>query len=277
MLRRFRNSAAVMVAMTALAAPLAAQTTQPAPETPPATAPATQPAPATALPQALTDLGITDARVSKGRRGQQVQGTLPGGPAFRAMLDSQGTLRMIRAESAPLPAALVERLVPQPVRDHAILKEFAQIQGIGRGDQGVMVFGTDAQGQGIRAGFGNDGTLHRFGRGETDFGPRGIKGKDRGAHDHGMGWRGKDGRDDRGMRQMQRFHRGDDARRAPQAAPAALDDAGVQRLLQDAGYTQPGTVTRDGPRIEVEAVNPEGEPVTVTITARGVIVRELAR
>src|SRR5690606_26338734 len=261
MLRRFRNSAAVMVAMTALAAPLAAQTTQPAPETPPATAPATQ---AAALPQALTDLGITDARVTKGRRGQQVQGTLPGGPAFRAMLDSQGTLRMIRAESAPLPAAIVERLVPQPVRDQAILKEFAQIQGIGRGDQGVMVFGTDAQGQGVRAGFGNDGTLHRFGRGETDFGPRGTKGKERGA-------------DDRGLRQMQRFHRGDDARRAPQAAPAALDDAGVQRLLQDAGYTQPGTVTRDGPRTEVEAVNPEGEPVTVTINARGVIVRELAR
>ena len=70
---------------------------------------------------------------------------------------------------------------------------------------------------------------------------------------------------------MQRFHRGD---RGPQAA---LDDAGVQRLLQETGYTQPGTITRDGPRTEVEAVNPEGEPVTVTISPRGVVVRELAR
>lgn len=170
MLRRFRNSAAVMVAMTALAAPLAAQTTQPAPKRP--RQPRRRPRPRRPPRAAGADRsGHHRCPRHQGRRGQQVQGTLPGGPAFRAMLDSQGTLRMIRTESAPLPAAIVERLVPQPVRDQAILNEFAQIQGIGRGDQGVMVFGTDAQGQGIRAGFGNDGTLHRFGRGEMDFGP----------------------------------------------------------------------------------------------------------
>ena len=30
-------------------------------------------------------------------------------------------------------------------------------------------------------------------------------------------------------------------------------------------------------RTEIEAVNPEGEPVTVTVNPRGVVVRELAR
>lgn len=269
MLRTLRNSAAVMVAMAALAAPLAAQTT-PAPAEPAATQPA-----ATALPQALADLGITDATVNQSRRGQQVQGNLPGGGAFRAMLDSQGELRMIRAEGAALPADLVQRLLPQAVRDHTITGDFSQIQGVGRGDQGVMLFGTDAQGQGIRAGFGNDGTLQRFGRGEMDRkGPKAKDHKAPGARergkDRGMDWRGKDSRNDRGE-MMQRFHRGD---RGPQAA---LDDAGVQRLLQETGYTQPGTITRDGPRTEVEAVNPEGEPVTVTISPRGVVVRELAR
>lgn len=275
MLRTLRNSAAVMVAMAALAAPLAAQTT-PAPAEPAATQPA-----ATALPQALADLGITDATVNQSRRGQQVLGNLPGGGAFRAMLDSQGELRMIRAEGAALPADLVQRLLPQAVRDHTITGDFSQIQGVGRGDQGVMLFGTDAQGQGIRAGFGNDGTLQRFGRGEMDRkGPKAKDHKAPGARergkDRGMDWRGKDSRNDRGemMQRMQRFHRGD---RGPQAAPAVLDDAGVQRLLQETGYTQPGTITRDGPRTEVEAVNPEGEPVTVTISPRGVVVRELAR
>lgn len=273
MLRTLRNSAAVMVAMAALAAPLAAQTTQ-APAEPAAPA-ATQPA-AAALPQALVDLGITDATVGKSRRGQQVRGNLPGGGAFRAILDSKGELRMIRAEGAALPADLVQRLLPQAVRDHATTKDFAQIQGVGRGDQGVMLFGTDAQGQGIRAGFGNDGTLQRFGRGEMDGKGHKARGaRDRG-QDRGMDWRGKDRGNDRGemMKRMQHFHRGD---RGPQAASTVLDDAAVQRLLQDAGYAQPGAITRDGPRIEVEAVNPEGEPVTVTISPRGMVVRELAR
>ena len=62
-----------------------------------------------------------------------------------------------------------------------------------------------------------------------------------------------------------------------EGAAAPLDDSAIQNVLRDAGYTQPGTITRDGPRAEVEAVNPEGEPVTVTVNPRGVVVRELAR
>lgn len=51
----------------------------------------------------------------------------------------------------------------------------------------------------------------------------------------------------------------------------------VRAILGDAGYTQVGQVTQDGPRTLVEAVSPEGNPVTVTVNPRGVVVRELAR
>jgi len=139
----------------------------------------------------------------------------------------------------------------------------------------VMLFGADAQGQGIRAGFSNDGTLQRFGRGEMDHPRFDRRGDDR------------DGRHDkRGDRKEMRHERGDGDRgpggpRGPQdsvgPAPMALDDAAIQSVLRDAGYTQPGTINRNGPRVEVDAVNPEGEPVTVTINSRGVVVRELAR
>ena len=63
----------------------------------------------------------------------------------------------------------------------------------------------------------------------------------------------------------------------PGAGMAQLDDDGVRSLLADGGYTGVGTITRNGPRTEAEAVNPEGENVTVTISPRGVVVRELAR
>ena len=311
MLRTLRNSAAVIVAAVALAGPVAAQTAAPAaPATPaapavipapaaPATAQATAPAtpapatataetppaaPATALPAALTDLGITDATVQPVRQGgQRAQGTLPGSGAFQAMLDDTGALRMIRVtdEAAALPADLVSRLVPEAVRANAIFAEITSVKGVAQGSQGVMVFGTDAQNQHVRAGFAADGTLQKFGRGEMDrgkdrkhWGGKDGKGKDgkgkRGDGKHGKAWDGKRGDGQRG---------GSDGQQgaAPAQLPAELDDAAVARIVTDAGYTQPGAVTRNGPRLEVEAVNPNGEPVTLTVNPRGVIVRELAR
>lgn len=279
MLRTLRNTVAVIAASTVLTVPVMAQTTAPAaPAAPVVTTPAAPAAtaPATALPAALTDLGITDATLREGRKGgQRAEGTLPGGTAFRAMLDDKGALRMIRTtdEAAALPADLVARLVSEAVRANAVFGQVTTVKGVAQGDQGVMVFGTDAAGQPVRAGFAADGTLQRFGRGDMDHGDRkdGKKGDRKGKH--GKGERGERG-DDRGERRGDR----EDERGGSQGGPAAaLDDAGVQALLTDAGYTQPGAITRNGPRVEVEAVNPAGQPVTVTINPRGVIIRELAR
>lgn len=284
MLRTLRNSVAVIAASAALTAPVMAQTTAPAaPAAPVVTAPAAPAttAPATALPAALTDLGITDATLREGRKGgQRAEGVLPGGTAFQAMLDDKGALRMIRTtdEAAALPADLVARLVPEAVRANAVFGQVTTVKGVAQGDQGVMVFGTDAAGQPVRAGFAADGTLQRFGRGDMDHGDKkdGKKGDRKGKHGKGdRGERGEGRGEGRGDRDGDRE---DGPRGGPQGGPAAaLDDAGVQALLTDAGYTQPGAITRNGPRTEVEAVNPAGQPVTVTINPRGVIIRELAR
>lgn len=290
MLRLLRNSAVLAVAASLMAAPLAAQTAAPdapaaqptAPTvTTPAT-PATTPAPAAALPQALTDLGITDATVSPGKRdGQRVRGTLPGGAAFQGALDDQGVLRMLRAtgDGATLPAEVIARMVPQAVRSAPIFAEVAQIAGVAQGEQGVMVFGTDSAGQPVRAAFSADGTLQRFGRGDDDRGRAMMRGDDddRG-RGHGHDRRGKHGDDDRGE-----WQRGEGRDRPGMGQPGmgqppqALTDDAVRAGLADAGYTQPGAIAKDGPRTTVEATNPEGEPVTVTVNPRGIIVREEAR
>ena len=57
----------------------------------------------------------------------------------------------------------------------------------------------------------------------------------------------------------------------------ALDEAAARAALDRAGYTQPGTILRAGPRTLAEAVNPAGEPVTVELNPRGEVVRETAR
>ena len=291
MLRTLRSSVAILAATAALASPLAAQTvpgTPAAPAAPSASAPAPAApvtAPVAALPSALTELGISDARLHEGRRGgQRAEGTLPGGQRFHAMLDEQSQLRMIGVEGeGALPADIVSRLVPEGVRANAIFAEFTQLRGIGRGEEGVMLFGTDAQGEEIRAGFSADGRLQRFGRGDMDRpgmereGDR--HGKREGDRDHGRKHGDAEGR---GHPERDSGRRGLEAARdaggpRPEGAAAPLDDAAIQGVLRDAGYTQPGAITRNGPRTEVEAVNPEGEPVTVTVNPRGVVVRELAR
>lgn len=334
MSRTFRNSAALIVASLALSAPVLAQTAAPAPVATPAAPSASAPAApapaqaapaapavatpaapqaaAAALPAALTDLGITDATLSEGRKGQKVQGTLPGGAAFQAMLDGD-KIRMLRVtdDAAVLPEDIARRLIPEPVRNAPIFAEFTRLQGLAQGDEGVMLFGADAEGQGVRAGFSPDGTLQKFGRGDMDHGDRGRgKGHDKGKRgDHGDNGkdRGEMRQDGRGGKGPQRdgdrmgpggngprdgaagMGRGDGAGGQGQGQEqgagqggqgqgrAALDDAAVQSILTDGGYTQLGAITRNGPRVEAEAVNPEGEAVTVTINPRGVVVRELAR
>ena len=339
MLRNLLNSVGVIAASAALAMPLAAQTpTAPVvvPEAPTAAAPSAAaptaaapttaapaaadtpaaPAAGAAVPAALSELGITDATVTEGRMGmQRVQGTLPDGTAFRGALDAEGKLRMLRAdEGKTLPADMAARLVPDAVRSAPIFAEFASVQGVGQGANRIMLFGSDAKGEPLRAAFSADGTLQQFGRGAMERAGKGMRdGKEKrggdGWHGKGHGDRTGDGSRGKGDKDRQRDgdRRGDGSRgdgdgngmtrgdgprdgsgpaagdgRAmgqgqPGAGMAQLDDDGVRSLLADGGYTGVGTITRNGPRTEAEAVNPEGENVTVTISPRGVVVRELAR
>lgn len=295
MLTKFRNSVAVIALGAAVVSPLAvmAQSATPAPATatPTQPAPATTPAPApsatTAAPAddnaakattALTELGLTEIEVSPHRKGQlRAEAKLPDGKEVRAGFDRDGVLRMLATDDDDdaLPADILNKLVPDGVRQSPIFPEFATISRVGLGGKGLMIAGEDKSGEDLRAGFTPDGQLQRFGRGDDDRqrpGPKGDRDggpkKERhGKHDHrGPGGPGADGHGPRGSG-------------GPGAPPQseALNEAAIEELLTGAGYTEVDDIERDGPRTFVEAVNRDGENVTVEIGPRGDIVRETAR
>lgn len=240
-------------------------------QTAPAEAPAAE-APATpTLPQALQALNLGDLQVKEGKRGgQRVEGALPDGTKLKAFVDDQGNLRgAFTEDNKPLPKELADQLIPEAVRSQELLQQFATISGAFGDERGVTVGGTDANGEKLRAGFTADGTLMRFGRGD-DMGRGGPEGR-RG--DHGPGKHGRHG--DRGPRgeHGDRGHHGG----AKMERPAPLSDEAVTKAVTDAGYTELGAITRDGPRTIVQAKNPQGEAVSVEVTPRGEVVRETAQ
>lgn len=179
MSRKLTNPIALSALLAVLAAPLMAQDAAPAPTTPAAPSAEAQ-AQTVTLPQILKDAGLTDVTSKQMRHGgTRILGTLPDGQKIGAMLAEDGTLRGIRAmdEATVLPQALVDQLVPQAVRDNAVFGQLGKLGAVFNGERGVMVAGTDAQGNDVRAAFAQDGTLVRFGRGDDmNFG------KDEGQH-----------------------------------------------------------------------------------------------
>lgn len=269
-----RIALGAVLAMLA-AAPVLAQQETPAAPAAPAQSSQQQ---AVTLPEALQGAGLTDVTSKPMRRGDgtRIQGTLPDGNKIDAMLDASGTLRGLRSQSeAALPAALTGGLLPQAVRDNPIFGELTQLQGIFVGERGIKLAGIDAQKNRVHAAFAPDGTLVRFGRGDDEgrgFG-RGMDG------DHGHDGKGRGGKhgDRDGKR---RGHDDDDHRRGDRRDDSArqpVDEAALRQTLSDDGYTRIGAIDRNGPRLAVEATNPEGEAVTLELTAKGELMRETAR
>lgn len=291
----FRNTAAILALVAGLGGAAYAQTaieTAPAtPEatspTPPATTPAT-PVEITAetLPDLLKGLNLQNIDIDQDRRHIEVEGNLADGTQIEAKLDPQGQLRRIEADDdAALPASVIEAMIPEAVRGAEMYGQFTSINEIGLPPadapvKGVMIEGIDANGEQLRALFGEDGTLNRFGRGDDDHGPRGHRHGDRGG-DHGErhGKRGDHGdHGERGMRGHDKNRDGGhDMGRDGGQPPAPLDAAAVTTILTDAGYQSLGEITQDGPRTLIEAVNAAGETVTVELSPRGDVVRETAR
>ena len=285
------------LAQTAAPAAPQAETTQPAAPAAPAapqaqTSPTPTPAPAApaanarltaeTLPDMLKALNLTDLEIKANRQGgSRVEGDMADGTEIDALVDDAGDLRMIRADDdAALPEAITSGMIPQAVRDNAILSQFATISGVGlRPDGAVMVGGEDSAGEELRAGFTEDGTLMRFGRGDDDRERGDRRGKAKGG-EHGKGHgKGDDRRGDgprgdgpRGDGPRGDGPRGDDAAQGPALTPDA-----ARQALTDAGYTDIGAVLADGPRTLAEAVNRAGETVTVTLNPTGEVVREAAR
>lgn len=280
MSRMFKGSVAILamtailglpvtgMAQTAADAPAASAPAE-APAAAPAQAPAQAPAEAAALPQILRDLGLGEVSTRTDRRGGlRVSGKLADGSTLKAMVDNGengGTLRgaMVEDDGA-LPQALSDALIPQSVRDQQIFAQFSVVSGAFSGERGVMVMGADADGKTLRAGFSADGTLMRFGRGD-DMGPGHG---DRGKWDHG-GKHGPKGGD--------KERHGDRGPKPEHRRGAGLSDEAASAVVSAAGYSGLGAITREGPRILVEATNPQGEAVQVELSPRGDVVRETAR
>lgn len=262
MSRVFTTSVAIGALVAILAGPMMAQETA----QPPAEAAAT-----VVVPQVLQAAGLTDVESKPTRHGSRIGGKLPDGTGLDAFLDRQGQLRGLRADGdAALPAALIQQLVPQAVRDQAIFGELARIDAVFTRERSVMVAGQDAQKKPVRAAFSEDGTLLRFGRGDAagrDMAPRGDHGKhERGDKDHG-----KRGDRDHGKRGDDR--RGDGPRQMG-TPPSAQQ---VRASLTEAGYSAIGQILQQGPVTVAQATNPEGEPVLVEIATDGAVLRELNR
>ncbi len=263
MSRALKSTVAALAFAGVMGMPLAAlaQTA----EAPAETAPATQPTEASeALPPLLQQLNLSDVKIKEDRRGKKVRGQTADGAEIRAFVDDQGNVRGVMADDkVALPDAVVQQMLPEAVRNQGTLSQFATISAVFSAERGVMVGGVDANGQQLRAGFSQDGTLMRFGRGEEagrGEGKHGHWGKER----HGWGHKHKEGWG----------HKGGDDRRGD--APAPLSDEAVLKAVQDAGYTEAGQITREGPSSFVSAKNPEGESVRVEVTPKGDVVRETA-
>lgn len=237
-------------------------------------APAAQPGD---LPAMLQALNLQDVEVKQGPRGgRKIEGDLPGGGEIEAFVDAKGNVVMVEADDVDMPPSLLEALLPQAVRDNAMLSQFTEIERIGGFDGRVMISGEDASGEDVRAAFGEDGRLLRFGRGDDD---------DR-RHGWREGHRGDDRGGDRGRMGGKDWHHGkegpgrgprDETRGPGHGMPPGLDTAALTGTLEAAGYSALGDARPAGPRLMLEATNPAGEPVMLEVDPAGEILRETAR
>ncbi|MTD99512.1 hypothetical protein GIY56_04335 [Paracoccus sp. YIM 132242] len=210
----------------------------------------------------------------------EITGRQPTGAEIEALFDRQNTLVGVEVDDAAIPADLVATLLPQAVQGNEVIGQFDRIEQIMARDGRVMVEGEDANGEDMRAEFDQDGRVLRFGREEGRGPERDRPGEerrgDRGPgkhHEHGPRSAGH-GPGDHGPRGE--GPRGADAR-GPVPVPADFDAVAVNQALTQAGYKDFGFLRAEGPRLMLEATNPQGEPVTLELDPRGEVIRETAR
>lgn len=226
------------------------------------------------LPQALRDhqamaLFATIDEIKRGRDHIEVKGEQQNGEDVEARFDSQNALIGIEVDGAALPAALLEEILPQAVRDSQLVAQFAAIDEIKTRGRAFLIEGVDASGKDLRAALDAEGRVVRFGRPGADG--KGKRGAMHGDEMRGHGSRGEGQR--HGMRGGSEGSNGMPA----QAALPDFDPVAAQQRLADAGYTGFGFLRADGPRSLIEATSPQGEAVLLELDPAGELVRETAR
>ena len=173
--------------------------------------------------------------------------------------------RLIGAEieRGALPQALVDEILPPAVRNAEIYGTFASLSSIRAEGDSYGLRGRDGSGARMRAQLDASGAVLRF-RGDDDEGQPRARMHDR--MKERMEGRGDDG----GRRAAE--HRG------PMGSPAApIDTVAISQRLSEAGYGSFGLLQQRGPRLSLQATNPDGEPVTLELDPAGEILRETAR
>ena len=79
------------------------------------------------------------------------------------------------------------------------------------------------------------------------------------------------------LRELGQFDQAAETAQGVLVVQPANVEAALRQTLSDDGYTRIGAIDRNGPRLAVEATNPEGEAVTLELTAKGELMRETAR
>lgn len=217
------------------------------------------------LPEALRNLDLQELKEEPGRKGmRKITGKTPGGATVKAMVDPEGALKGVSGGNVALPGAIVAELLPQALRQDQVFQQFASVLSVGTHADMIALRGKDANGEKVFALFAADGRLMRFGRGE----PMRHIGKDKKEH-------GKHKGDGRHKQRRDKPSHGKDHGKPAEALP--FDAAEVNRKLTDAGYSAFGFLHKDGPKIMLDAVNPQNEPVTLELDPAGEVVREQTR
>lgn len=214
------------------------------------------------LPAELEALNLSDVRSDEKRRGfVEIEGRTADGLEIEAMVGPKGDLLGVEVDDGTMPQSLIDALLPQSVRDNELLTQFTTIDSIKkrRGDLGVE--GEDSTGEDLYALFDKDGRMLRFGRDDDEH----MRGKKpHGDMHHGDGpHAGKPG--PHGKKGM------------PPAPEPEFEATDVNKKLTEAGYTDFGFLRLKGPRITLDATNPQGEAVTLELDPKGEVIRETAR
>lgn len=201
----------------------------------------------------------------------EVKGWQENGAEIEAKFAPDNSLTEVETDDTALPQPIIDAILPQAVRGNEVMAQFGMIEEIKAEFGRFEVKGEDAGGQEMRAAFDEAGAVLRFGRDDDRRGGR-ERGEDRGPRgDH----RGPHAEGPRGD------HRGEGTRadgpgRGMPPAPQFDTVAANQRLTQ-AGYSAFGIMRQEGPRVLLDATNPNGETVTLELDPQGQLVRETAR
>lgn len=227
-----------------------------------------------ALPPELEALNLKNIESGIRRGGiREIEGRTSDGIEIEARVDKSGKLLEVETDDGQIPQSLIDALLPQSIRDNEVIGQFAMIEEIGTRREMLGVKGEDAQGEDLFALFDQDGRLLRFGRDDDDDRRGGKMMHREGRHGgpaHGDGDREKH------MRRMAKQHA--DGDRGPRRMPRVeFEPSKVNTQLSDAGYGEFGFLQMKGPRILLDATNPQGESVTLELDPKGEIIRETAR